>query len=112
MPIYAMGCKHCEHTEDIYRTVRDMDKDLPVHCGETMERRITAPYVVADIQPYQSMCDGSWITSRSQHREHLKAHGVIELGNEKLPTPPAKIAPPPGLKDTLIRVANEKLKTA
>jgi hypothetical protein len=41
-----------------------------------------APMVMPDIQPYQSMADGSWITSRSQHREHLKAHGCIEIGNE------------------------------
>ena len=29
-----------------------------------------APIVMPDIQPYQSMADGSMITSRSQHREH------------------------------------------
>lgn len=109
MPIYALGCQHCEHTEDIYRSVANMDKDLPEHCGETMQRRITAPHVMADIQPYQSMCDGSWITSRSQHRDHLKAHGVIEIGNEKI-EPPKAVKPPPGLKDTLIRVVNEKLR--
>lgn len=112
MPIYLMGCKHCDHTEDIYRSVAEMDKDLPEHCGEAMQRRITAPYVVDDIQPYRSMCDGSMITSRSQHRAHLKAHGVIEMGNEKVKPPPAQLKPPPGLKETLIRVANEKLKTA
>lgn len=38
--------------------------------------------VLPDIQPYQSMVDGSMITSRSQHRAHLKQHGCIELGNE------------------------------
>lgn len=35
-----------------------------------------------DIQPYQSMIDGRMITSRSQHREHLKAHGAVEVGND------------------------------
>lgn len=39
-------------------------------------------YVQGDWQPYQSMCDGSMIEGRRQHREHLKAHGVIEIGNE------------------------------
>lgn len=39
-------------------------------------------YVMSDIQPYQSMIDGTQITSRSQHREHLKSNGCIEIGNE------------------------------
>lgn len=47
---------------------------------------IQAPYVMTDIQPYKSMIDGSMITSRSKHREHLQAHGCIEVGNEKMET--------------------------
>ncbi len=39
-------------------------------------------HVMPDIQPYQSMADGSMITSRSQHREHLAKHGLVEIGNE------------------------------
>ena len=42
----------------------------------------SAPAVMGDIQPYQSMADGTWITSRSQHRAHLRQHGLIEIGNE------------------------------
>jgi len=41
-----------------------------------------APAVMGDIQPYQSMADGTWITSRSHHRAHLKQHGLVEVGNE------------------------------
>lgn len=64
--------------------------------------------VMPDIQPYRSMVDGSIISSRSRHREHLRAHGVVEVGNEKM-TYKAP-APPPGLKETIIAVANEKLR--
>ena len=46
-----------------------------------------APMVAPDIQPYQSQIDGSWITSRSKHRTHLKDHGCIEIGNEKQSAP-------------------------
>lgn len=42
-----------------------------------------APAVLSDIAPYQSTIDGSLITSRSHHREHLRAHGCIEVGNER-----------------------------
>lgn len=44
--------------------------------------RVNAPMVMPDIQPYKSMVDGSMITSRSQHRSHLKQYGMIEIGNE------------------------------
>ena len=43
----------------------------------------TAPIVMPDIAPYRSMIDGSLIGSRSTHREHLRAHDCIEVGNEK-----------------------------
>jgi len=57
--------------------------------GEAIEKgeydaEPAAHYVMNDIQPYQSMIDGSMITSRSRHREHLQAHGCIEVGNEKM----------------------------
>jgi hypothetical protein len=39
-------------------------------------------YIIPDITPYKSMIDGRMITSRSQHRRHLKANGCIEVGNE------------------------------
>ena len=46
-------------------------------------------YVQEDIKPYKSMADGTIISSRSQHRRHLKRHGCIEIGNEKMESRPA-----------------------
>lgn len=68
--------------------------------------------IIPDIQPYTSMIDGTQITSRSKHRAHLRAHGCIEVGNDKsIMNPQHKpMTPPPGLKEELIRVANEKLR--
>ena len=40
--------------------------------------------VMYEIQPYKSMITGEMITSRAQHREHLKMHHATELGNEPL----------------------------
>ncbi len=60
-------------------------------------------HVMPDIQPYQSMIDGSMITSRSRHREHLQAHGCIEVGNEKMET---KVAP---VKDSRREVLRAQL---
>lgn len=75
------------------------------------QQRIAAPMVQGDIQPYRSMIDGSMIESRSKHRAHLKQHGCIEIGNEtKHITQSKPLKPPPGLKQTLIEVANQKLR--
>ena len=60
-------------------------------------------YVVPDIQPYQSMVDGSMISSRSAHREHLRKHGVIEIGNETKHFGQRRKYDSKGLKDSLVQ---------
>ena len=104
MPIYSIKCQHCEHTEDVYRSVAQYD-NLPDHCGSKMARKLTAPYVVPDIGGYKSMQTGEWISSRSQHRAHLKQHGLIEIGNEKI-TPPSKPKADPTIKRDVINAVN------
>ena len=41
-----------------------------------------APMVVPDIRGHISMADGTWISSRSKHRENLKRNNCIEIGND------------------------------
>jgi hypothetical protein len=65
-------------------------------------------HVMPDIKPYRSMANGEIIEGRRQHREMLKATNCIEIGNEK--QTPRPVTPSPGLKETLIRVAQEKLR--
>ena len=43
-----------------------------------------ANMVISDIEGYISQVDGSWISSRSQHKAHLKQHRMIELGNDPI----------------------------
>lgn len=62
-------------------------------------------HVMPDISPYISQIDGSEITSRSKHREHLNAHGCIEIGNEKV-TPRADLRGT-GAKEALIHAVNQ-----
>ena len=58
------------------------------------------PMVMPDIQPYKSMIDGSMITSRSIHREHLRQHNCFEVGNEKMET---KLPPPVDTRREVMR---------
>ena len=51
------------------------------------EARAWVHEVMPDIEPYQSMIDGTIIKSRAQHRSHLRAHGCVEVGNEVGRTP-------------------------
>jgi len=41
-----------------------------------------APDVIPDIPGHISMADGTWISSRSKHRENLKRNNCVELGND------------------------------
>ena len=60
--------------------------------------RPTGPQIMPDIQPYKSMIDGHMVTSRSEHRIHLRDHNCIEIGNEKMESAPPAYDPGPRRK--------------
>ena len=43
-------------------------------------------HIMPDIAPYKSMADGTMITGRAMHREHLRKHNCFEVGNETMKT--------------------------
>lgn len=59
---------------------------LPEYGGTWDGLGSDAAYLMPDKQPYVSPLDGSLITSRSHHREHMLRHGVIEAGDMPMPT--------------------------
>ena len=67
------------------------------------EGKSRGPMVIRDIEPYQSTIDGRMITSRSEHRDHLRAHGKIEVGNEWIDPPEKEPLPSsaPDVAETL-----------
>lgn len=58
------------------------------------------PMIMPDIKPYQSMATGEMIGGRRQHREHLRQHGLIEIGNE--PIRPPERRPDPTIRRDVI----------
>jgi hypothetical protein len=55
-----------------------------------------APMIMRDVEPYRSVITREVIGGRRQHREHLRAHEVIEVGNEMgvpKPEPLPPVAP-------------------
>ena len=58
--------------------------------------------IMSDIEPYQSMASGEMIGGRAQHREHLRKHGMIEVGNEiAAASTPHEFKPAPGRKEAI-----------
>ena len=49
---------------------------------ESQEPRSAGTMVMVDIPAYKSMITGEMIEGRKQHREHLKTHGCVEVGND------------------------------
>ena len=86
MPLYEYRCSE-GHTTDEVRAVDHRHDPLSCGvCGKPAEKIISAVgHAMPDIAGYRSMQDGSWIGSRSKHRAHLRQHGLIEVGNERLP---------------------------
>lgn len=79
---------------------------------EYHSRPSQGPFVCGDLAAYKSMVTGEMIEGRAAHREHLRRHNVVEIGDaydKKLPTP-KPLTSPGGLKETLYRVADAKLR--
>lgn len=63
---------------------------MTCHCGAVMVAvpEWGNPQVVQDVEPYRSIVTGEVISGRRQHRDHLRAHGLVEVGNERPKSPP------------------------
>jgi len=92
-----MICPQCGYTEGNHVKAKQSDKDhylefwgftlgtpeAEAAWKEKQEMTLReAPMVISDIEGYVSQVDGTWIKSKSMHRDHLKQHRMIELGND------------------------------
>jgi len=59
------------------------EKHKMVEKGEEVRPKVH--HVMPDIQPYQVVGPeyGKVISSRSKHREYLRSHGLVEVGDQK-----------------------------
>ena len=65
--------------------------------------------IMPEIEPYVSQITGELITSRAKHRDHLKRHGMLEIGNDSSLNRPYKGIPdaaPQQRKELLIAQVN------
>ena len=93
----SVTCPHCKVAHEEYDATQYDDKEkylaywnIPFNTLEAEEawkqkQEMTvreAPTVISDIEGHISMADGTWVSSRSKHRENLKRNGCVELGND------------------------------
>ena len=93
----TVKCPHCKVDHEEYGATQYDDKEkylaywnIPFNTLEAEEAwkqklEMTpkeAPMVIPDIQGHISMADGTWVSSRSKHRENLKRNNCIEIGND------------------------------
>jgi hypothetical protein len=93
----TIKCPHCKVDHEEYDATQYDDKEkylaywnIPFEGPEAEEAwqaklNMTpkeAPMVMPDIEGHISMADGTWVSSRSKHRENLKRNNCIELGND------------------------------
>ena len=92
-----MNCPNCGWSESNHVKAKQSDEEFFLEwwtptIGEeaakaswldkvAMKSRV-APVVMSDIEGHISMADGTWVSSRSKHRENLKRNGCVELGND------------------------------
>lgn len=57
--------------------------------GDAESNNISGPQVIRDINPYKSMVTGEVVSGRRAHRDHLKRHNCIEVGNDTSHMKPA-----------------------
>lgn len=90
------------------RYIQDRETGELIEVGECYNiTPSSGPFIQGDIQPYQSMVDGRMVTSRSQHRNQLRQHGLIEIGNETRYLKSKSPTPPPGLKEKIIQAVRK-----
>ena len=90
MPTYTVRCPTCGEQQDIFRRMADCD-DTPECHGERMRHVLSAPMIIADIQPYRAVAvdkktgELPYITSRRQHQEFLKRNNYAVAETDSKP---------------------------
>lgn len=96
-------CNHCKQWAPVHAWEEAFGCPC---CGLSNHIPKTDYRVIGDIQPYRSMVTGEEIGGRRQHREHLRQHNLIEIGNERIE--PKPIPRVPGLKEDILRAYHQQ----
>lgn len=82
MPVYVWECRKCGPIE-VFRPFKQYR--VPPKHPHPVTRIISAPMVIADIEPYVAIAGdkaGQVIGSRQEHKAFLKRNKLVEFGND------------------------------
>jgi hypothetical protein len=82
-PLYLYRCPDRHETEKLC-SVSEHSGTIVCSCGKRARQVITATHIHPDISPYRSAVTGEMIGGRAGHREHLRRHNLVEIGNEPI----------------------------
>jgi len=98
-----MASRHC----DVCNEWHDLNAPWPSSCighyTKRDERNGKDPNIIQDLAPYKNVY-GEVIGGRKQHRDFLRARGVIEVGNEMVTK---RYEAPPDLSNDIRRAVQE-----
>lgn len=90
MPLVAFTCgcnclfgRYIGDNEPLRASCPKCQQQVTDYCLPHTAGHTRSIHSVGDQYDYLSAVDGSHISSKRAHLEHLKRHGLIELGNEK-----------------------------
>ena len=84
MPRYDVRCDVCGKVEELIIRIADFDR-RPMCCGQMTNVKIAPVNFNADTKVlYKSMLTGEMVTSGRRHRQLLREHNCIEVGNENI----------------------------
>jgi putative FmdB family regulatory protein len=105
MPLYEWECRCGARYEEVRPVKKHSVRIKCKECDGMAVQVLGLSHVVPDIEPYKSMVTGERIRGRSHHREHLREHGLAEIGNESIK--PRKPKPLPPLAEDIRRAIAE-----
>lgn len=95
--------RHC----DACKGWHDLNEPWPTKCLGHFKRldesNTRSAHVMGDIEPYRAVT-GEIIRGRKQHKDFLKARGVVEVGNEVINK---TYEPPPPPREDIKRAIEE-----
>lgn len=84
MPRYDVKCDVCGKVEEVIIRIADFN-NRPMCCGQMTSVKIAPVNFNADTKVlYKSMLTGEMVTSGRRHKQLLKEHNCVEVGNEKM----------------------------
>ena len=85
VPLHDLECVGCANVFE-ERLEIWVKLSLCPECGELSKIVFLVPPMVMtndSCDPFRSEADGKYYTSKSKYRRSLKAHGMLEMGNER-----------------------------